>query len=74
MVTNNVGKGLGAYKAGICMWVVGTKVTTIVTYGNPSVFFWGKFQTEKYDFDLCEGILMKKNGPNSPDFEMIFYF
>jgi len=66
VVTNNVGKGLGAYKAGIlCMWVVGMKVTTIVTYGKFQCFFFfgrhfAKFQPEKYEFDLCKGILMKK--------------
>jgi len=29
-----------------------------------------KFQPEKYDFNLCKGFSMEKNGPNSPDFQL----
>jgi hypothetical protein len=44
---------------------------------SANVFFFGgggrrnlaKFGLEKYDFDLCKGFSMEKNGSNSPDFK-----
>jgi hypothetical protein len=51
--------------------VKGAKIT-MSTSQHLRFFYWrifGKSLPKKYDFDLKEGFSMKKNGPNSPDFE-----